>query len=705
MQIRTAMVGSVVVATSLFTMSCSDKDKVQGWNESNAFYAESTLPYQTADFSKITNKDFKPALLEGMRQQIQAIDSIATNQEQPTFGNTIEALEKSGALLDRANAVFNLLTGANTNDELQKLNTELSPKFAAHSDAIYLNDAIYKKIKDLLNRKPSLNLTPEQNRLLEVYNQRFEQAGANLHEADKQKLKQLNQEIASLENNFSDKLLAATKTAGLSISDIKELKGLSKEDIEAIKQKDGTYLIPINNTTQQPLSASLANKATRDKLFKQAWTRAEKGNDTDTQKTVLELVAKRAEKAKLLGFDNYAAWSLQGTMAESTDMAMDILTSLVPYANTAVEQEKIEMQELINRSGDNTEITAADWSYYAEKIREDKYALSESELKPYFEMNTVLEKGVFFMANQLYGLTFKERKDIPTWHEDVKVYEIFNEDNSPLGLFYTDYYQRDSKRGGAWMSNIVEQSHLLHTKPVIYNVANFQKPAAGQPTLLTQDNVITMFHEFGHALHGLFADQTYPTLAGTNVARDFVEFPSQFHEHFAFNPTILKSYAKHYKTGEAIPEKLVEKMKNTANFNKGYDLTEALGAALLDLEWHLLEPGRKVSSVDEFESEVMQHNGIQATITPPRYRSSYFSHIFGGGYAAGYYSYKWSEMLDYDTYAWLEENGGMTRRNGEILRRALFSRGNAVVLRDLYQEFRGKQPTIDAYLYYNGFKK
>lgn len=705
MQIRTAVVGSIVVATSLFTMSCSDKDTVRGWNESNAFYAESTLPYQTADFSKITNKDFKPALLEGMRQQMQAIDSIATNKEQPTFVNTIEALEKSGALLDRANAVFNLLTGANTNDELQKLNTELSPKFAAHSDAIYLNDAIYKKIKDLLNRKPSLNLTPEQSRLLEIYNQRFEQAGANLHEADKQKLKQLNQEIASLENNFSDKLLAATKEAGLPISDINELKGLEKEDIEALKQKDGTYLIPINNTTQQPLSASLANKATRDKLFKQAWTRAEKGNDNDTQKTVLELVAKRAEKAKLLGFDNYAAWSLQGTMAESTDMAMDILTSLVPYANRVVEQEKIELQELIYRSGDNTELTAADWNYYAEKIREDKYALSESELKPYFEMNTVLEKGVFFMANQLYGLTFKERKDIPTWHEDVKVYEVFNEDQSPLGLFYTDFYQRDSKRGGAWMSNIVEQSHLLQTKPVIYNVANFQKPAAGQPALLTQDNVITMFHEFGHALHGLFADQTYPSLAGTNVARDFVEFPSQFHEHFAFNPTILKNYAKHYKTGEAIPDKLVEKMKNTANFNKGYDLTEALGASLLDLEWHLIEPGRKINSVDEFESEVLQHNGIQASITPPRYRSSYFSHIFGGGYAAGYYSYKWSEMLDYDTYAWLEENGGMTRHNGEVLRRTLFSRGNSVVLRDLYLEFRGKQPTIEAYLHYNDFKK
>ncbi|MDR0229613.1 MAG: M3 family metallopeptidase [Flavobacteriaceae bacterium] len=705
MNIKTTIVGSVVVATSLFAISCNNSGKTSGWDESNAFYAESKLPYHTADFSKIKNKDFKPALLEGMRQQMQAIDSIANNKEEANFANTIEALERSSALLDRANAVFNLLTGAHTNDELQEINAELTPKFAAHSDAIYLNEKIFLRIKKLLDIKPSLKLTPEQDRLLEVYYHRFVEAGANLVEADKKKLKELNQEIAALSNTFSDKLLAATKAAGLTIKDVKELAGLSQEDIDALKQKDNSYLLPINNTTQQPLAASLANRDVRAKLFEKSWSRAELGNENDTQKTLLDLVSKRAEKAKLLGFDNYAAWSLQNTMAESTENAIGILRELVPYANEAAKTEIKEIQEAISKTGESFEVNAADWDYYAEKIREEKYALNQNELKPYFEMNAVLEKGVFLMAKQLYGLSFKERKDLPTWHEDVKVYEVFNEDESPLGLFYTDYYQRDSKRGGAWMSNIVEQSHLLKNKPVIYNVANFQKPAKGQPALLTQDNVITMFHEFGHALHGLFADQTYPSLAGTNVARDFVEFPSQFHEHFAFEPSILQSYAKHYKTGEVIPSSLIEKMKNAANFNKGYSLSELLGASLLDMEWHTLSSDSKVTNVKEFEQSVMEKYGIPYSITPPRYRSSYFSHIFAGGYAAGYYSYKWSEMLDYDAYAWLEENGGMTRQNGERLRRELFSRGNTKILRELYGEFRGKEATLDAFLHYQGFKK
>ncbi|MDR2223649.1 MAG: M3 family metallopeptidase [Flavobacteriaceae bacterium] len=707
MNIKTTVVGSLVVAASLFAISCNNSNggKTAGWDESNAFYTESQLPYHTADFSKIKNKDFKPALLEGMRQQMVAIDSIANNKETPSFANTIEALERSSALLDRANAVFNLLTGADTNDELQEINAELTPQFASHNDAIYLNEKIYNRIKVLLDTKPSLNLTPEQDRLLEVYYHRFVEAGANLVEADKKKLKELNQEIAALSNTFSDKLLAATKAAGLTIKDVKDLVGLSQEDIAALKQKDNTYLLPINNTTQQPLAASLSVKDVRSKLFEKSWTRAELGDENDTQKTLLDLVAKRAEKAKLLGFENYAAWSLQNTMAESTDNAIGILKELVPYANEAAKVEIKEIQEAIAKTGESFEVNAADWDYYAEKIREEKYALNQNELKPYFEMNAVLEKGVFFMAKQLYGLTFKERKDLPTWHEDVKVYEIFNEDKSPLGLFYTDYYQRDSKRGGAWMSNIVEQSHLLKHKPVIYNVANFQKPAKGQPTLLTQDNVITIFHEFGHALHGLFADQMYPSLAGTNVARDFVEFPSQFHEHFAFEPSILQNYAKHYKTGEVIPSSLIEKMKNAANFNKGYSLSELLGASLLDMEWHTLSSDSKVTDVKEFEQSVMEKYGIPYAITPPRYRSSYFSHIFAGGYAAGYYSYKWSEMLDYDAYAWLEENGGMTRENGEKLRRELFSRGNTKILRELYGEFRGKEATLDAFLHYQGFKK
>lgn len=707
MKVKKAVIG-VVAGASLFSISCNktknDSTKNNDWNESNAFFTESDLPYHTADFNKIKDKDFKPALLEGMRRQIEAIDKIVTNPDEPTFENTIEALERSSDLLDRVSSVFYLLVGAHTNDELKEINNELSPKFAAHSDAINLNDGLFQRVKTLYNTKESLNLNDEQKRLIDVYYQGFERSGANLNETQKEQLKKLNQEIATLNTKFGDQLLSATKQGGVSFTK-EELDGFSEEALESIKQADGTYLIPLNNTTQQPDLVSMKNKDARKKLFEQAWIRAEKSDANDTRETLLTLVKKRAEKAKLMGFDNFAEWSLQGTMAQTPANAIQILKDLSPYAVNAAKEEAKDIQALINKEADPFTLTAADWDYYAEKIREEKYAINQNELKPYFEMNAVLEDGVFFMAKQLYGLSFKERKDIPVWQEDVKVYEVFNEDGSKVGLFYADYYQRDSKRGGAWMSNIVGQSKLFDQLPVIYNVGNFPKPAAGQPTLLSQDNVITMFHEFGHALHGFFADQTYPTLSGTSVSRDFVEFPSQFHEHFAFEPSILKNYAKHYKTGEVIPDALVEKMKKAQNFNKGYSMTELLGASLLDMEWHVISADANIADVDKFEQEALQKYGLDLATVPPRYRSSYFSHIFAGGYASGYYSYKWSEMLDFDAYAWLEENGGMTRKNGQILRDKVFSKGNSVPLDKLYNDFRGKNPTIDALLKYQGFTK
>ncbi|MCC9043192.1 M3 family metallopeptidase [Myroides sp. M-43] len=707
MRIKKTVLG-VVAGASILSMSCN-KVKNQAassgdWNESNAFFNESTLPYFTADFENIKNKDFKPALLEGMRRQIEAIDKIVANPDEPTFENTLETLERSSELLDRVSSIFGLLTGAHTNDKLKEINADLAPKFAAHNDAIYLNDGLFQRIKKLHDNKAALKLNEEQARLLDVYYQNFEIAGANLSTKDKEKLKVLNQELATLNNQFGDKLLAATKQGGVKFTKA-ELTGLSDDELNSIKQTDGSYLIALNNTTQQPDLDKLTNKETRKKLFDQAWIRAEKKDDNDTKSTILTLVQKRAEKAKLLGFNNYAEWSLQGTMATTPTNAINILKDLSPYAVNAAKQEATDIQALINKEADPFTLTAADWNYYAEKIREEKYALNQNELKPYFEMNSVLENGVFFMAKQLYGLSFKERKDIPVWQEDVKVYEIFNEDDSQVGLFYTDYYQRDSKRGGAWMSNIVGQSKLLNKLPVIYNVGNFPKPAKGQPTLLSQDNVITMFHEFGHALHGFFANQTYPTLSGTSVSRDFVEFPSQFHEHFAFEPSVLKNYAKHYKTGEVIPASLVEKMKNAANFNKGYSMTELLGASLLDMEWHTISIDKKITDVIAFEKEALAKYGLDNSTVPPRYRSTYFSHIFAGGYAAGYYSYKWSEMLDFDAYDWLEQNGGMTRDNGQILRDKVFSRGNSVPLDKLYKDFRGKNPTIDALLKYSGFTK
>ncbi len=698
MYINKAIVG-VAIGASIFVVSCNTNN---GWNESNYFYQASTLPYHTADFSKIQNKDFKPALLEGMRQQVEAINKITSNKETPTFENTMVPLELSDTLLTRVQNVFSLLTGANTNDELIKINTELAPKFAAHSDAIYLNDALFQRVKTIFDNKGGLGLMDDQLRLLEVYYQNFIQAGANLSVEDKEKLKTINQDLAKLTNEFSDKLLAATKSGAPTFTKA-QLEGISDDDLLALKQGDDSYVIPLNNTTQQPDLANLNNKETRNTLFKAAWTRAERNDKNDTRETILALVKKRAEKAKLLGFENFAAWSLQGTMAETPKNAMRILTELSPFATTAANEEAKEIQALIDQEANPFILSAADWDFYAEKIREQKYAINQNELKPYFEVEKVLKDGVFYMAKILYGISYIERTDLPVWHEDVKVYEFFNQDGSKLGLFYTDFFQRDSKRGGAWMSNIVNQSYLTEQLPVVYNVANFQKGAEGQPNLLTLDNVITMFHEFGHALHGLFADQKYPTLSGTNVARDFVEFPSQFHEHFAFDPIILSNYAKHYQTGYVMPEGYIEKIKNASNFNKGYGLTELLAASILDMAWHTIDVDANITSVDEFEKEALQLHGIFLENVPPRYRSTYFSHIFGGGYAAGYYSYKWSEMLDFDTYDWLQTHGGLTRENGQILRDKVFSRGNTLPLDKLYRDFRGQEPTIEAMLKYSGF--
>lgn len=697
MYVKKVMMG-VVLGAAVFSISCQNQSK---WEESNAFFNESELPYHTADFSKIKNKDFKPALLEGMRQQTEAIEKITSNTEEPTFANTVEALELSGSLLTRVSNVFHLLTGAHTNDELIAINNEMAPKFATHADGIYLNDVLFERIKKLYENRTMLGLEEEQIRLIVVYYERFVREGANLNTEDKKQLKQLNQEIATLTNEFSDKLLAATKSGGVNVTK-EELVGLSDEDIASFEQKNGTYTLALSNTTQQPALGQLQKKETRKTLFDASWSRAEKKDKNDTRSTLIALAQKRAAKAKLLGFDTYAAWSLQGTMAENPEQVFKMLSQLSSHAIQAVEEETALLQE-VNKSG--SPLTAADWMYYAEQVRQEKFALNQEELKPYFELEKVLKDGVFFMAKYLYDISYIERTDLPVWHEDVKVYEFFNKDGSKLGLFYTDYFQRDSKQGGAWMSNIVDQSHLTNQLPVIYNVANFPKPAAGQAALLSLDEVVTLFHEFGHALHGLFADQQYATLSGTNVSSDFVEFPSQFHEHFAFDPVILDNYAKHYKTGYVMPQAFAENIKAAASFNKGYSLTELLGATFLDLAWHSIDANTTITDVDQFEIDALKKYGIYTELVPPRYRSSYFSHIFGGGYAAGYYSYKWSEMIDYDAYAWLMENGGISSQNGNILRKKLFSKGNTVPLDKLYRDFREKDPTIDAYLKYSGLIK
>jgi peptidyl-dipeptidase Dcp len=666
----------------------------------NPFAAASTLPYGAPDFTKIHDQDFKPAFEEGMRQQLQEIDSIANNPEAPSFGNTLVAMEKSGAMLNRVNNVLDLLTGANTNPGLQKIQEEIAPKLAAHQDAIYLNAKLFNRVKSVYDTRASLHLDPESLRLTEYVYQAFILAGAKLSEAGKATLKKLNEEEASLSARFTNQLLGAAKAGALTVSDKSELAGLSQGALDAAAQAaetnnlKGKWQLSLQNTTQQPLLQSLTNRSVRQRLYESSVNRAERNDSNDTRATISRIAVIRAEKAKLMGYPNYSAWKLQDQMAKTPQAVEAFLKRLVPASVDKVKAEAADIQTIINKEKGGFKLEPWDWNYYSEKVRMEKFALDEEQIKPYFELNKVLEDGVFYAANQLYGITFKERKDIPVYQADVRVFEVSDKDGETLGLFYCDYFKRDNKSGGAWMSNLVEQSTLLGTKPVIYNVCNFTKPANGQPALISFDDVTTMFHEFGHALHGFFASQKYPTLSGTNVSRDFVEFPSQFNEHWALDPLIFGNYARHYQTDKPMPQELTSKIRRASTFNQGYALTELLAAASLDMEWHTLPPGSAQQDVDAFEDAALQRTGLKLREVPPRYRSSYFLHIWGNGYASGYYAYLWSEMLDDDAYAWFLENGGLNRTNGQRFRDMILSKGNTVELGKLYKAFRGKDPDI-----------
>lgn len=690
------------IAIVLLSTACGPNQKTQN-NEAmgeNPLLMESNLPYGAPDFTKIKNEHFQPAIEQGMKEQMEEIEAIANNPEAPTFENTLVAMEKSGQTLNRASGVFGLLTGANTNPEIQRIEEEEAPKLAAHSDAIYMNDKLFQRVKTIYDNRENLGLDPESLKLVEKYYQRFEMAGANLSAEDKEQMKKLNAEEATLNTKFTNMMLSAAKASALVVDTKEELDGLSDGEIAAAAQKaedagmPGKYMIPILNTTQQPALKSLKNRDTRKKLFEASWNRAEKGDDNDTRKMLERLADLRAEKAHLMGFENYAAWNLQNQMAKTPEAAEGLLNKLAPQAIAKAKEEAADIQKLIDKQGGNFKLEPWDWDFYAEQVRKEKYDLDESQIKPYFEMYNVMENGVFYAATQLYGITFKERKDIPVYNDDVRVFEVFNEDGSSIGLFYVDYYKRDNKSGGAWMGNITEQSKLLGKKPVIYNVCNFAKPAPGEPALISYDDVTTMFHEFGHALHGLFANQEYPSLSGTNVSRDFVEMPSQFNEHWALYPTVFAHYAKHYKTGEPMPKELVEKIKKSATFNQGYAFSEFLEAAILDMQWHTLTTADKVTDSDAFEQEALKKNGAYMEQVPPRYRSSYFKHVWGGGYAAGYYAYAWAEVLDNDAFAWFNENGGLTRENGQRFRDMVLSRGNTEDLGKLFHDFRGKDPDI-----------
>ena len=676
---------------------------------SNPFYAPSTLPFHAPPFDKIKDEDYQPAIEAGMAEELSEIQAIADNPAPPTFENTLVAMEKTGRLLQRVRAAFGAVTGANTNPLLQKVRAEEAPKQAAHHDAIYLNAKLFARVAAVYQQRATLKLDGESLRLLEVTYDNFVRSGANLSEADKTELKKLNEEISTLSNRFSTKLLAATKDSAYVTTDKGALAGLSDAQIAAAahaaeSRKQEGYVLPLQNTTQQPELGSVSVRATREALFEKSWNRAERGDANDTRDDIAHLAQLRARRAQLLGYPNHAAWKLGDQMAKTPEAALKFMDALVPGATAKAASEAKDIQDVIDAQKGGFALQPWDWDFYSEQVRKAKYDLDESAVKPYFELNNVLENGVFYAASQLYGITFHERKDIPVYQPDVRVFEVSNADSKPLALFYCDYFKRDNKQGGAWMGSFVEQSKLIGTLPVVYNVANFPKPAPGEPALISFTDVTTLFHEFGHALHGMFSDTEYPSLSGTATARDFVEFPSQFNEHWALYPSVFAHYAKHYRTGAPMPADLVAKIKNASRFNQGYKLTELVAAAQLDMQWHTLPASTPLQQPDAFEKQALEKTHLLLSAVPPRYRSSYFSHIWGSGYSAGYYAYLWSEMLDDDAYEWFEEHGGLTRANGERFRAMVLSRGNTEELAKMYAAWRGKDPSVEPMMKYRSLQ-
>ncbi len=694
----------LILALSLGLVGWSGSLLAASLPPSNPFANPSPLPYQAPPFDKIHDADFAPALDEGMRVQIAEVGRIAADPNPPTFENTIVALERTGRLLTRVNNVFQAISQANTNDALQQLQLVMSPKLAAHFDAIHLDAKLFARVRSVYERRATLGLDPVQEFLVERYYKDFVRAGALLSKADQARLRALNAETSKLEAQFNIRLLAATKAGALVVSDKAALAGLSDGAIaaaaEAARERklEGQWVLPLQNTTQQPAQVFLRDRATRERLFRASSTRTERGDGNDTRAIVLRLARLRAEQAKLLGFPSLAAYVLDEQMAGTPERALALLTDLVPAITARVAEDSAAMQALVEREGGSFRLEPWDWQYYAEQLRKTQYAFDESQTRPYFELDRVLQDGVFFTAHELYGLTFQERKDLPVYHPDVRVFEVFDADGSPIALWYADYFKRDEKAGGAWSNNFVDGSGLLGTKPVVYNVANFAKAAAGESTLISYDDVTTVFHEFGHALHQMLTRVEYPRLAGSNVATDFVELPSQLNEHWALDPTVLAHYARHYQTGAVMPEELAAKLRKMGTFNQGFETGESVQAMLLDLAWHMLPAGAAPRDVDAFEADALGRFHVASRLIPPRYHSSYFEHIWSGGYDATYYAYLWSAVLDNDAFAWFTEHGGLTRENGQRFRDMILSRGGTEDPAVLYREFRGRDPNVGALL-------
>ena len=679
--------------------------------QGNALLAPSPLPFNYPPFDRVTDADFGPAFDQGMAEQLEEIAAITGNPEAPSFDNTILALERSGQTLRRATTLFFALVGADTNDARKALQAEYSMRFAAHQDAISLDPKLFERIDTLYQNRDQLDLDDQALRLVERYPRDFVRAGAQLDEAQKARLKQINGELAQLGTRFSQNVLAEVNDSAVVVDSVEELDGLSEQAIATAaaaardRGLEGKYVIALVNTSGQPPLTYLKDRALRQRIFEASMARGSRGNEWDNTGIVAQIMKLRLERSKMLGYPDFASYSLETQTARTEQAVNEMLGQLAPAAVANAKREAADLQAMIDAeqkaAGEPSfELAGWDWAYYAEKLRQARYEFDESQLKPYFEMKNVLENGVFFAAGKEYGLSFKQRTDLPVYHPDVMVYDVFEADGSQLAIFIADMYARPSKRGGAWMNAYVSQNGLMGTRPVVANHLNIPKPADGQPTLMTWDEVTTMFHEFGHALHGMFSDVEYPMFAGTSVPRDFVEFPSQVNEMWADWPEILANYAKHYQTGEPMPQALLDKVLAASQFNQGFATTEYLGAAMLDQNWHQiteLDAVPEASGVMAFEAAALEKDGIAFPPVPPRYRTPYFSHIMSG-YAAGYYAYIWSEVLDANTVAWFRENGGLTRENGDRFRRTLLSRGGSKEASELFVDFTGHEPRIEPLL-------
>ncbi|MCO7188084.1 MULTISPECIES: M3 family metallopeptidase [unclassified Pseudoalteromonas] len=703
---------ALAVSSALLVTACTGGDRTSGLQkgaasatvtEGNPLQVSSTLQYQSPDFNTINDAHFAPAFEQGMAEQMTEVNAIISQTDPASFSNTIVALERSGELLKRTQAIFFNLSGTDSNAERRALQSELAPKLAGHYDNIYLNKALYERVAQVYGQLNVLNLGAEEKRLTEVFYKRFVRAGAKLNETQQKEIREINASLSSLTTQFSQHLLALSKSNVVLVQDKAKLAGLTDAHIGQLAQAaeqaghPGQYLIKITNTTRQPILAKLEDRQLREQVWRASAYRGLKG-ENNNREIVAQLAQLRAKKAALLGYESWAHYGLDEQMAKTPTAVYDMFASMVPALLKNVEAEAQAIKDKVRATGGDFELQAWDWLYYADKVRQDKFDLDESQVKAYFEFYRVLEDGLFFTMERLYGVTFKPRNDIPVYHPDVKAYEVFDADGTSLALFMADYFARDGKRGGAWMSSFVQQSGLDNQRPVVINVMNIEKAPDGQPTLLSYSEATTMFHELGHGLHGMLSQVTYPSLAGTSVSRDFVEFPSTFEEDWAIHPEVIQNYAKHYQTGEAIPQALLNKVIASRSFNMGFDTLEYVAAALLDMEWHALAADAPLQDLVEFEQTALSKHDVNIDYVPPRYKSAYFAHSMGGGYSAGYYAYMWSEILAADAFAYVQSQGGLNRKIGTHYRKNILEVGNSRDLMESYKAFRGAEPTTEALL-------